>query len=316
MSGTLYFADIEKAGVEVYSDGKAEISSSLVGEGRLVIILPGSADKPIADESNPVTIGGGMQRAMADIATTAENLKLISDAVACQMDMTSERTILGKVYAITDQLNQTAVDIRRELNSQMDGTLISTIRRSAENVHAATDDLREITAAAKPKIDRTFTDVEQAVAKLNAYVNEDVGVIVAALKQASEKIAPIMDNLDVLSSSTRQLIQTNQPGIDEVVDNMMLVSADLKATAREVRRNPWRLLYRPDEEEARLANLYDAARAYSSAAEQLDTAISRLDRLSESSDADDELLEVRREMLDSLDKFKDAQDVLWKELKK
>jgi hypothetical protein len=56
----------------------------------------------------------------------------------------------------------------------------------------------------------------------------------------------------------------------------------------EIRRNPWRLLYRPGAKETRTEILYDAARAYAAAVSDLRAASEALQAASVRADPDSE----------------------------
>jgi hypothetical protein len=59
--------------------------------------------------------------------------------------------------------------------------------------------------------------------------------------------------------------------------NFRLASDQLKLTMMEVRRAPWRLLYRPDTKELQYELLYDSARAYATAVSDLRAATESLE---------------------------------------
>ena len=75
---TLYFAKLERANLEVYADGKARVSTGLVGIASLVISDRGSKDAGPADENNPVEISGGLDRVMENIAAAAADIPKIT----------------------------------------------------------------------------------------------------------------------------------------------------------------------------------------------------------------------------------------------
>jgi len=124
----------------------------------------------------------------------------------------------------------------------------------------------------------------------------------------------------VVSEQTKEIVTVNRDNIDETLDNLTQVSVDLKSAAKEIRRNPWRLLYEPEEKELRSQNLYDAVRAFSNGAEQLDQAITKLRRLEQIKSDDPAFQETTEKIHKGLNevfsKFSKAEEALWKELQK
>ncbi len=129
----------------------------------------------------------------------------------------------------------------------------------------------------------------------------------------------ITEDLAEISQNVKQMIVLNRENIDEMLDDMVLVAANLKATAEEVRRNPWRLLYQPDDKELKAADIYDAVNAYSNSATQLDQALTKLKALRRMPADDPQLKEtvdaIRKHLDESFKKLKKVEEKLWKEVK-
>jgi len=128
-------------------------------------------------------------------------------------------------------------------------------------------------------------------------------------------------NIKEVSDVVRGLITDNRDNLDEFIDNLAHTSLNLKAASEEIRRNPWRLLHKPSDKEQRSANLYDAARAFSLGAAELDQAVAKLTTLAKRHPtglpADDpQVKRVRKRVEEAFEKFKKAEEALYKELKK
>jgi len=96
------------------------------------------------------------------------------------------------------------------------------------------------------------------------------------------------------------------------------MSANLSAAAKEIRRNPWRLMHRPTDAQSEQETFYDAVRAFGEGAGQLRDAIARLDALSKSqeeiSSADPTLKQVLASLQTSFEKFGRAETALWEKM--
>ncbi len=136
-------------------------------------------------------------------------------------------------------------------------------------------------------------------------------------KQLQEMIL----DLQKTASTVSGMLAVNRVSVEEMVMNLKSMSANLNAAAKEIRRNPWRLLEKPSDKEIRSQNLYDATRAFSEGAGELDDAVGRLSALRESRPegikADDpDLTRLREQLHGSFEKLHAAENKLWEELNK
>ena len=163
---------------------------------------------------------------------------------------------------------------------------------------------------------------------------DQIGLIVDNTEAASEKArvitarveAETVDRANRLletgqtalesASGTLQRLQTDYEGwsvdFGETVGNAALASQQLKLAAIEVRRSPWKLLYRPSEREIEHELLYDAARSFALAAADLKAASKSvqavLDRHTARLADDPELLDrLRRNLVEPLQNYEQAQ---------
>jgi len=350
----LYRARLNRTDIQVKSDAKVSVYAPPIGAASVVLNNPGSK-VALADDENPVALSGGLAAAIGDIASAAENIKAISDTLRQEMDAASDTAVLHKVHGIVDDLQASSrrmVGIFRRLAEETDpqaaGSLMAkvhstadTVRASAENVeeitkdlrketdcdddkallakvHRSVDDVNAITADAKPKLQRTMTAVADTAEQIREYAKNDVADILAKLREANTEILKISKNFAEVSDASKKIVVLNKDNIDATLDNMRQVSDNLKAASKDIRRNPWRLIHKPDRQEVDSQNLYDAARAFSEGAGQLDAAIEKLTALQKTGDgvaADDpELQKIRESLMKTFSRFKKAEDFLWKEM--
>ena len=318
-SETLYVAKIEQPDVKIFSDGEATIATGLVGSSALVITSVGSADEPMTSEQNPIKITGGLTSAMSDLATAASSLKDIVGLVKAELDTASEGALLAKIHEIIGKIDAAANEIvaatrniSTETNRQQSDSLM-------KKVHEVVDDVSEIIADAKPKIDKTLTATAKIVERIDAYTDEEIGKILADFRKAGTKIVEISNNLRDLSAEAKDVLMLNRSKVDAIIENIAIVTADLKATSANVRRRPWLLLHKPKPGEFKNQNLYDAARAFVVGSEKLDMAAGKLKGLAAARPdgieaTDPVLIEIRKQIQESFENFSTAEQALWKEL--
>ncbi len=232
-----------------------------------------------------------LSQRLADIAGRIE--PMVEKTVPA---LENAQSAVANVKQITDQFRQGApgwtqrIDaITQNVTSMTAGAqklLTETdpqIRGSIDNVHAITQSLRE----------KTLVEVDAAVAKGSA----------------------ALDNLRTSTLDVRGLITGQRPILERALANAELTTDQLKLAAVEVRRSPWRLLYKPGEKELETDNLYDAARSFALAAGSLDSAATALQAVSKDHGNPEQV----KRLLDHLDarfeSFEQAEKAFWDALK-
>ena len=97
-------------------------------------------------------------------------------------------------------------------------------------------------------------------------------------QQAAESARRAIERADAL-------VAESSPALRRTVSSARLAADQLKFTLEEVRRAPWRLLYRPDTRELEFELLYDSARIYAQAVSDLRDASAALESASDASQA-------------------------------
>jgi ABC-type transporter Mla subunit MlaD len=348
--GVLYVAQLSRSDIPVRADAQARVATGLLGGGVAVITDLGDPDAGPVDADDPIRIGGGLNQAMSDLADAAESLSKSAQAVEAQFDLNDSEAVLAKVHAIIDDVKAVSGDavhtmdnILAETRADRAGSLLAKVHVSATNVRSITanlltetdpkadgsmigkvhhtlDDVNEITGDARPKIADTLTSVRNITGTAETYVEKDVATLLAQLREINTELTRIVGDLRTLTSKARDTVVLNQDNFNEMMLNMKAMSANLNAAAKEIRRNPWRLLHRPDEEHIRTQNVYDAARAFAEGAGELDDAITRLRALREARpegirSSDPELKKVLGHLRATFERFRVVEDALWEELR-
>ncbi len=304
---TLYIGEVDRY-VKLYSDGVARVESAFIGAASVVILSAGSSDNPPADEDNPIVLtSGGLTAGL--------------NALASELDANRPEALLAKLHVIINKIKAAAGDVAEIADNLSSETDKAELASAIAKVHKSLDDINAMTADATPKVKKTLTALEETVEKIRGYSKEELGEIFANVRVATKDIGKIAADFAVVAGGAKEIMLVNRDRIDEIIDNMTVMTANLKSAAKEIRRNPWRLLYEPKPGELASQNIYDAARSFASGAEQLDQALSKLTGLAkahpEALSADDPQLRQIREHLDETFKqFRKAEDALWKELVK
>jgi ABC-type transporter Mla subunit MlaD len=178
------------------------------------------------------------------------------------------------------------------------GDTTADFRTTVANLRATTDKLPPIMA----KVDGMLTKVETAVANLD--------------KTMAEVHTTVVNTRD-LTAGARAIVVGNRSKFDNMVASLKTAGDNLKAATAEIRRSPWRLLYKPAPNEMANLNLYDAARQFAEGASDLnDTAGALRDALKNEQATPEELKALMEKVDRSFGNFKQVEEKLYDAVKK
>lgn len=268
------------------------------------------------------------------------------------------KAITGQIRGMEPGDLATMIANLAQVTGQFRGTEDGSLRQTVDNLAKSTAEIRQVTGAMAagvesdpdavrqmlPKLGRASADIQAVTAALSDGVTSDKDVfkdLLANLKKASKDIADVTDEvkkqslakiesfldkanaaMDDVKESTdniKTMLTSQRPVLERTLANTRLVSDQLKLAAIEIRRSPWRLLYKPDEQELNTDNLYDAARSFALAAGTLDNTSESLrtllDRHGQSVDPNNEHLQAMLKNLKAtFSKYAEAEKKFWQAL--
>ena len=145
-----------------------------------------------------------------------------------------------------------------------------------DHIDAATSDASDLIASLRsmvddnrPRIDSTIASAESASGKADEIAtrvrDEMVDAAIAMLDDGRDAAAEARETIGKVG----RLLDEETPDIRMSMANLRLTADQFKLASMEIRRAPWRLLYRPDTKELEYERLYDSARAYADAVSNL-----------------------------------------------
>jgi len=199
------------------------------------------------------------------------------------------------------------------------------LEKALEEVAALT---RELHKGIGPIQEMLQAALEQAHSILSEN-REDIRTVAANLAKGSElarrvleKVEPASSKLDSAlaqvekaGSEVARTIKDNRPRIDGIIEDARSAIANASNLTADIRRRPWRLLYRPSESEAETLDIYDAAWAYNLGASDLERCLNSL-AIQISSDPagsrdPEKLRTAYLQVEESLRRHKKAEDAFW-----
>jgi len=347
---TYYVVELFDEDRKIHSNARASVSAALVGGGATLQILDcgGRGGEPLAaDKKHAAKIEKGMldnaKTVLGKVDKEFEKIgKQVTDLlqkISTEMDQGAEGSAMQKIHAMMNILEPSLANIKKEMDSGNKLALLAKLHETIGSLQRIASDAEpkvssvltsvdKIVKSAEPKLVKLLVDADKLVGgagelvdNLNKLTKDDIARIIKLIHQASEHVVKIGGNFAKLSEGAEAAVSVNRENIDEIIDNMGQVAANLKSASKEIRRNPWRLLYRPKADEERSRNIHDAARSFSNGASQLDQALAKLKGLAAAHPkgipaGDPELKKIADKIKETFDKFTDAEKSLWKELLK
>ena len=145
-----------------------------------------------------------------------------------------------------------------------------------DNIDSTTLDAKELVASLKlmvdenrSSIDATIANAESVSGKADEIATRVQDEMIDAAIEMLEGGRSRVDEARAVIERIDSLIQEQTPNMRMSMANLRLTADQFKLASMEVRRAPWRLLYRPDTKELEYELLYDAARSYADAVSNL-----------------------------------------------
>ena len=200
--------------------------------------------------------------------------------------------IADKVATVSDRTSEVMVEAR-----DLMGDTKGDFRQTIANVSASTGTLKEKLPGILDRADGLLARVQTAVDATN------------------DSLVDVRDtaaNAKEISASVRGMMVGNRGRIETMIASLKTTGDNLKFASAEIRRSPWRLLYKPGKGEMANLNLYDSARQFADGAGSLnDAAMALRDALK---DPDVQPAQVQK-LVEELDQtfagFKQVEDHLW-----
>lgn len=340
---TLYDVSLSSQDVAVYTDCVAKVKAGLLGGSSLVLTELGNKTSGLTSETSPAVIRlGGFDEIV-------DNMQRLSESMVAELDAKKKGTLLSQIKLVVAELlvaAKGAAMITKQITPEMDfakkDSTAASLKQTIAELKIASANVSSIIAAVKPEFDfkakgtmasdaketivyakETFAHAKTAsatltktMARMDRYVEKDIAEILVKIREISTSVLKTANNLDVSSEEIKELLVANTGSIDELIENMTTLSANLAATGKEVRRNPWRLLYQPTGKETKEANLYDAASSFSEGASRLNVVVTKLQALRKLDSKDPAALkkvqEVREHLRAAFDEFQKVEKALYK----
>ncbi len=260
-----------------------------------------------------MAIAPNVESIITDVKTkTVPKLDVALDKASGTMDAFKETGIAardvatslkGKLDGIVERYNkivdtgtQAMVNIR-----DLFGDIKTDFRTTIANFSALTSSMKEKVPPILDKVDNGLAKAQTSIDSLNTTL---------------EDVKKIASNTRDITDSGRSIITGNKSKLDHMISSLKVTSDNLKGASAEIRRSPWRLLYKPQPGEMANMNLFDSAREFAEGANDMNDAASALRDALKNPNADKAQVQKLIDQLDhSFGKFSEVEQQLWKQVK-
>jgi ABC-type transporter Mla subunit MlaD len=233
-----------------------------------------------------------------------------------------------RINATIDTFKQTgasATDLVKALRARLD-PIIERYYGVADTARQALSEIRDVFGESKSDFKGTVRNLNEATATVNQKLPPIMDKIDSALTKAQGTVQSINEALeDVkktvantrdITASGRSVISGNKSKLEAMIASLKTTGDNLKAASSEIRRSPWRLLYKPGPGEVANLNLYDSARQFAEGANSLSDAATALRDALHDPNTDKAKLQSLVQQLDkSFANFNEVETELWKGVK-
>ena len=203
---------------------------------------------------------------------------------------------IGQYNKLTDRGSEMMTQVR-----DLVGDTKLDFRETMANVSAATGTVKERLPGIMSHVDTLLTSVQDKV---------------DATRETVEDVKKVAANAKDITASIRSVVTGNRGKLDAMVASLKTTGDNLKAASSEIRRSPWRLLYKPKPGEVANLNLYDSARQFSEGASAMNDAATALrDALKDPNISQEQVSKLVEKLDASFNNFNQVEAALWSQVK-
>ncbi len=271
---------------------------------------------------------GDARSLVAKLHRSFDDINAMTGNLSRQLNPAERDALLTKLHTTLDTINAATAMLRDELSPDRNAAALGKVHAGLDTLNRGLQEAVALLSGARPPIDRTLASIERTADTLDRKIAtpvaeqldaDDPQALLAKIHTSFERLNGSLADLNVMTDKVRDVVVLNEEQLNRIFGNVKETSDHLKAAVKDLRQNPWRLLWKPNVFESPKLNVFDAAREFSEAASSLDDALVQLKALTEarggSLPADDPLLIQLRARLDAtFEKFSTAEAAFFNEI--
>lgn len=298
-----------RVGVQQTLTGAASLNVDYLGKGREYAEGEAIAGRPDPKSALLASLG----EAGPDVAAMMRDARQVAADVR-QTTVPKANAALDSFKATGDGATAVVTDVKAQ------------IPPAVERYNGVADKTGAMMQSITDMIGPSTTDWKGLLANLNGAsgaINTKLPGMLAQLEKtlagaesAMKDIQATVANTKDLAGSLKNVVGGNEGKLEGMIASLKVTGDNLKAASAEIRRSPWRLLYKPAPNEMANLNIYDSARQFAEGANELNDAANALrDALKTGGASDREVQIMVNKLEQSFTKFRDVEGKLWQEVK-
>ncbi|MFK7789268.1 MAG: MlaD family protein [Phycisphaeraceae bacterium] len=301
-------------GIELREEGNnVELQTGLTGGAWLNILNVGTG-ATIAEGGE---VFGRTSNLLAMVQDVRDEMEITLAAVREDLD-----TVSAELVETANSIETTAKDataLIEKVEKEIDPVLVDIDAFLAESTGVMTD-VRAVFGDSGEDIRTTLAKFSSISTNLDAKIPATVDQITAFVTKAEASIEGIdtfIVEITGTATEARTLLADNRPDIDRTIESARRSVDELEGLVDDLRANPSRLIWPPDEKDLKNMDLYATARSYAKAAEDLESAAAALHKATGDGEDDPIKLEaLRQQLLQQFEYFDKLQAEVWQRFEK
>jgi phospholipid/cholesterol/gamma-HCH transport system substrate-binding protein len=237
----------------------------------------------------------------ADLALITDKLSRLLDegqkAVATVTRIVNDLETRGDIGSATSELAALLKEVRAE---------IAPIR---DRLRASLDLVKEFVDENRLDIRHTLTNLKETTDRTRTFADKITGT--------PEQVSRTLAGIEKAGTAVTSVLEENRADLKGTVEGLSETASNLSNLTADVKRRPWRLLYKPDAAELADMDLYDAAWAYNLGASELHRSVRELTTAMEASPTagSGEIEAIKRRLDERLSRQREVEDAFWEKLR-
>ncbi|MEM9019392.1 MAG: MlaD family protein [Planctomycetota bacterium] len=296
---------------------RIESQAALTGGGWLNILSTGKGE-PLAEASvisaRSANLSVVIDELRRDLTTTFDlaAIELTETADAIQDTAEEATSLINKLEGDLDPVLQDYDTFMAEATGVMTDVR-AVFGDSNEDIRQTLANLNTISTTFDQRLPNTLDQIDTTLTNIQSFSDEASGLLKSA-EASLDNLDGLIDEVTLTATGVNDVLADNRPTIDRMVTNANRAIDELEGMIDDLRANPSRLVWPPDEKDLKNMGLYAAARSYAKAAEDLQLAAAALRAAQQDPNADAKQLERMREaLMAQFEHFDKMQDEVWAE---
>lgn len=266
----------------------------------------------------------------ASLRSSLDDVSAMTRQLRTQLDPNQQRTLMSKIQSIMINLNETTAALREQSDGNDASSLLAKIHTALDRLDSGLVEVQGILHENRPALRSTLADAQAMSGTLRQKVitplagemdAENPEALLGELHAGMDDLRTSLSDIAAATDTARKLVVLNRPALQQTIDNIKQVSDQMRSGMQELLLTPWRLFQPPGSELKRL-DVFEAARHFAQAANDLDDATRRLEAVAAAKGRNGQLLRspeeiaaIQAALQSAFERFEKAENYFWDKLK-